>query len=398
MAKMTVRDIEVKGKRVLCRVDFNVPLDDQRRITDDARIRESMPTIRHILDHGGRLILVAHFGRPKGKVNDAMRLTPVAKHLSGLLGKEVPLVDPFVAGGWEKAEAASKSLRDGEAMMLENIRFDPGEEKGDDGLAQRLAKLADVYVNDAFGAAHRAHVSTTTVAKHLQPAVAGLLMEKELKYLGQLLADPERPFLAIIGGAKISSKIGVLESLLQRVDQLLLGGAMAYTFFKAKGLNIGNSLFEAEFMDTAKKLLDKWGGKIVLPVDTVYADAVSENAKVITYLVEEVPEKCEMQGLDIGPETISVMEDAIMTSKTIFWNGPLGVFEVERFAEGTNQVARFIVESGATSIVGGGESAAAVREAGFAGQVTHISTGGGASLEFVEGKELPGVAALTEKR
>lgn len=395
MAKMTVRDIDVRGKRVLCRVDFNVPLEGGR-ISDDSRIQESMPTINHIVGNGGRLILVAHFGRPKGKVSDEMRLTPVAARLGEILGRAVRLFDPF-AEGWDQAEAASRALADGDVMMLENIRFHPGEEKGDEDLARSLARLGDVYVNDAFGAAHRAHSSTATVAKHVQPAVAGFLMEKELKFLGEALANPERPFIAIIGGSKISTKFGVLDALLGKVDRLLIGGGMAYTFFKAKGFAIGKSICEDDQIEAAKALMAKAGDKLMLPVDTVYADEFSDDAKVITYPVDEVPSNCEMQGLDIGPETISLMEDCIMTSKTIFWNGPLGVFELERFAEGTEQVGRFIVESGATSIVGGGESAAACRKYGFAGEITHISTGGGASLEFIEGRRLPGVEALTDK-
>ncbi|MBN1476517.1 phosphoglycerate kinase [Candidatus Sumerlaeota bacterium] len=395
MAKMTVQDIDVRGKRVLMRVDFNVPLDKETlEITDDSRITAALPTIQHVLGGGGRLILVSHLGRPKGQVKDEMRLTPVAKRLSELLAKEVKIVDPF-ADGWDAATAASKALAEGDAMLLENIRFDIGEEKGSEELAQRLAALGDVYVNDAFGTAHRAHASTTLVARILQPAVAGFLMEKELKFLGEALDDPKRPFVAIIGGAKVSTKMGVLEALLAKVDRLIIGGGMAYTFYRAKGWEIGKSLVEEDFIDEARRVMEKAGDKLVLPVDTVVADAFSEEANVKTVPSNAIPEKWE--GLDIGPETISIIEDIVMAAGTVVWNGPLGVFEMERFAEGTEQVGRFIAESHAISVIGGGDSAAAIKKFGLTDEVTHVSTGGGASLEFLEGKELPGVAALTDR-
>jgi phosphoglycerate kinase len=395
MAKMTVQDIDVRGKRVLMRVDFNVPLNKETlEITDDSRIAAALPTIQHVLDGGGRLVLVSHLGRPKGEVKDAMRLTPVAKRLSELLAKQVKLLDPF-ADGWDAATAASNALAEGEAMLLENIRFDIGEEKGSEELAQKLAALGDVYVNDAFGTAHRAHASTTLVARILQPAVAGFLMEKELKFLGEALAEPKRPFVAIIGGAKVSTKIGVLEALIDKVDTLIIGGGMAYTFYRAKGWEIGKSLLEEELIGEAKRVMDKAGDKLVLPVDTVVADDFSENANVKTVPSNAIPEGWE--GLDVGPETISAIEDIVMSAGTVVWNGPLGVFEMERFAEGTEQVGRFIAESDAISIIGGGDSAAAIKKFGMSDDVTHVSTGGGASLEFIEGKELPGVAALTDR-
>lgn len=393
MNKLSVRDIDVKGKRVFCRVDFNVPLEEGR-ITDDTRIKAAVPTIQYLAERGAKVILASHLGRPKGQVVDELRLTPVAERLSKLLGKTVEKADEAVGN-----EVVSKvsHLQEGEILLLENVRFYPGEEQNDDGLAHSFANLADVYVNDAFGTAHRAHASTAGIAKYL-PAVAGLLMEKELETLGQALSNPERPFTAIIGGAKVRDKIGVIDHLMDKVDNLIIGGGLAYTFLKAKGLEIGKSILEPDKVDLAKQFMEKaekQGVNFYMPLDVVVADEFSPNARTETADVENIPG--DLEGLDIGPKTRGAYAEVINKSKLVIWNGPMGVFEFDKFAEGTNAVARAMAEADATTIIGGGDSAAAVEKAGLANKMSHISTGGGASLEFMEGKELPGVVALNDR-
>ena len=391
MNKQTVRDVDVKGKRVLVRVDFNVPLKDGA-VTDDRRIRAALPTIQYLLDQGAAVVLMSHLGRPKGEPKPEFRMDPVADQLSELLGRPVTKLDDCVGVEVETAVAAMKP---GDVILLENTRFKSGETKNDAALAEGLARLGDLFVNDAFGAAHRAHASTTGVAQHL-PAVAGLLMEKELNYLGRALADPERPFLAVLGGAKISDKIGVIQNLLSIVDSLLIGGGMANTFFKAQGLDVGDSLVEDEALDTARELLELAGDRLVLPVDCVVADRFDAEAEAQVVPVDQVPAGWRI--LDIGPASIAHFSNRLAAAKTVVWNGPMGVFEFPRFAEGTFAVARALAGlEDATTIIGGGDSAAAVEGSGLAGEMSHISTGGGASLEFLEGKELPGVAALMDK-
>ncbi|HET8521888.1 MAG TPA: phosphoglycerate kinase [Thermomicrobiales bacterium] len=390
MQKQTVRDAEVAGKRVLVRVDFNVPMQDGT-ITDDTRIRASLPTIRYLLDHDAAVILVSHLGRPKGKPNDAMRLAPVAERLSELLERPVETVSTVVG---PDAKAAAQSLQPGQVLLLENVRFEPGEEKNDPALARELAALADVYVNDAFGAAHRAHASTVGVAADL-PAYAGLLMETELNSLARLLDNPERPFVAILGGAKVSDKIGVIGNLLDRVNTIVVGGGMANTFLLAQGRPIGQSLAERDFADQARDLLDQAeekGVTFLLPVDVVVAHSLDDQPQTVS--VDAVAPDVAIY--DIGPVTTSEFGRAISFARTIFWNGPMGVFERPAFAEGTKAIAEAVATSGAFSVVGGGDSVAAIEQLGLAGEISHISTGGGASLEFVEGKELPGVAALRD--
>ncbi len=391
MDKKTVRDIEVQGKCVLMRGDFNVPLKDGV-VTDDRRIVAALPTIQYVLDHGAAVVLMSHLGRPKGEPSPEFGLRPVSKRLSELLGRPATQLDDCVGA---EVETAVASMKPGDVVMLENTRFKAGERKNDPDLAASLARLGDIYVNDAFGSAHRAHASTEGVA-HLLPAVAGLLMEKELVYLGKTLASPERPFMAILGGAKISDKIGVIENLLSQVDSLLIGGGMANTFFKAQGLNVGDSLVEDDALDTARELLQSAGDKLMLPVDCVVADRFDADAESRDVPVNEVPDGWSI--LDIGPATVILFSDRLMVAKTVVWNGPMGVFEFPRFAGGTFAIARVLAGlSGATTIVGGGDSAAAVERSGLADKMSHISTGGGASLEFLEGKELPGVAALLDK-
>ncbi len=391
MNKRTVRDIHWSGKRALVRCDFNVPLDDSGRITDDRRIQAALPTIRFLLEQGAVVVLCSHLGRPKGKVVEDLRLTPVAERLGQLLGVTVNKMD-MVAGA--AVTAAVAKAKPGDVVLLENTRFEAGEEKNDPALAEALAALADVFVNDAFGTAHRAHASTAGVAKHL-PAVAGFLMEKEIDFLGAAIEDPERPFVAILGGAKISDKIGVIENLLTKADRLLIGGGMANTFFKAQGYELGDSLVEDESVATAADLLGKAGGKLVLPVDVVVADAFSADAARKTVAGDAVETGWRI--LDVGPKTVELFAQSLSDAKTVVWNGPMGVFEMEPFAQGTFGVARALANSTATSIVGGGDSAAAVEQAGLADKITHISTGGGASLEFLEGKALPGVAVLQDR-
>jgi len=398
MKKKTVRDLsdaQLKGKRALVRVDFNVPLDDACRITDDTRIRAAIPTIRFLLDRGARVVLLSHLGRPKAKPESKYSLGPVAVRLQELLGVPVTFVEST-----DTDEALQATLRadESQVILLENTRFLGGEEKNDERLARGLAMLGDVYVNDAFGAAHRAHASTEGIAHHLHPAVAGLLMEKELDYLGKALTDPARPFVAIMGGSKISGKIDVIESLLPKVDRMLIGGAMACTFFRAMGLEVGKSLVEADRVEMAAALLGRAKDKIVLPVDAIVAPSIDEPAKAHAVKREAIPPSEAMY--DIGPESIRLFMQEIMKAKTILWNGPMGVFEKAPFDAATNAISKALANAtrrGATTIVGGGDSAAAVAELGLESQMSHVSTGGGASLEFLEGRTLPGVAALDDK-
>jgi phosphoglycerate kinase len=390
VAKKTVRDIAVKGKCVLVRVDFNVPLENGE-VADDTRIRAVLPTIRYLLDRGAAVILMSHLGRPKGLVQEDLRLDPVGRRLSELLGQEVAKVDDCVG---PEVERATKSLQPGQVLLLENLRFHPQEEENDQGFARQLASLADVYVNDAFGTAHRAHASTTGVTEYL-PSVAGLLMERELQVLGDALANPTRPFVAVLGGAKVSDKIGVIRNLLSKVDLLLVGGGMANTFLKAQGHQVGESLVEDDSLALAKDILAQAGGKLVLPVDVVVADAFADDANSQTVGVEHVPPGWRI--LDIGPRTVGLFEDRLRSAGTVVWNGPMGVFEFPRFAAGTIALASSLASAPATTIVGGGDSIAALQQAGLAEKMTHVSTGGGASLEFLEGKVLPGVEALEDR-
>ena len=390
MNKKTVRDIDIKGKRVLMRVDFNVPMQDGK-VTDDKRIRASLPTIKYVLDQGASLILMSHLGRPKGGPDPEFSLHPAADVLSSLLGIPVKMAPDPVG---PEVEKMAKELKPGEVLMLENTRFHPGEEKNDLGLARQWAALADVYVNDAFGSAHRAHASTEGVARFL-PAVSGFLMEQELEYLGRAVLNPEHPYVAILGGAKISDKISVVETLLSKADKLIIGGGMANTFLAAKGYNMQDSLVESASIETAKSILDKSDDKLLLPVDAVIADKLDAEANTQVVDVDKIPPGWRM--MDIGPKSIEVFKDALKGAKLIVWNGPMGVFEMPKFAQGTFAIAKILADSGATTVIGGGDSASAVKKAGVAKQMTHVSTGGGASLEFLEGKELPGVAALMDK-
>ena len=392
MNKRSVRDLDAQGKRVLVRVDFNVPVKDGE-VTDDTRIRRALPTIQHLLSEGARPALISHLGRPKGEPDPKYAMGPVAKRLEELLRGPVTKLD--AATGPEVGNALDES--DGGVVLLENSRFYPGETKNDAGFAEELAEPFDLYVNDAFGAAHRAHATTVGVAERL-PSAAGLLMEAEIDYLDGVLSDPERPFVAILGGAKVSDKLGVIESLLGVADSLLIGGAMCFTFFKAKGYEIGDSLVEDDYLEEAKRLMGAAGERLVLPVDVVVADAMEEGAETETVPVDSIP--AGKMGLDIGPESVEAFRTQISGAKTIFWNGPMGVFEIDAFAKGTEGVAGAVAEAsggGATSVIGGGDSVAAVNKLGLDDQMSHISTGGGASLEYVEGKELPGVAVLPEK-
>jgi phosphoglycerate kinase len=388
--KKTIRDIDVKGKRVLVRVDFNVPIKEGV-VGDDTRIRAALPTLEYLLENGAALILCSHLGRPKGEAKPEFSLRPVAKHLGELLDKPVAFAEDCIG---PKAEEAAKALKPGDVLLLENTRFHAGETKNDLDMAKQLAGLADVYVNDAFGSAHRAHSSTEGVAQYL-PAVAGFLLEKEIKYLGQAVADPERPFVAILGGAKISDKIGVIKNLLTKADSILIGGGMANTFFKAEGYPVADSLVEDEALDTAKEILASAGTKFRLPVDVVIADKFEADAAHKTMPTGPIPEGWRI--LDIGPESVTHFSKIIKDAKTVVWNGPMGVFEFPEFAKGTFAIAQAAAESGAVTIVGGGESVAAVKQSGLADKITHISTGGGASLEMLEGLTLPGVAALQDK-
>ncbi|MBD0311966.1 MAG: phosphoglycerate kinase [Microcoleus sp. T3-bin5] len=398
MTKKTVANLsasDLSGKRVLVRADFNVPLDNGS-ITDDTRIRAALPTIQDLASKGAKVILCSHFGRPKG-VTEKLRLTPVAVRLSELLGKEVKKTDDCIG---DEVAATVAAMQDGDVLLLENVRFYPEEEANDPEFAKKLASVADLYVNDAFGTAHRAHASTEGVTKYLSPSVAGFLMEKELQYLGSAIDNPQRPLAAIIGGSKVSSKIGVIEKLLEKCDKLLLGGGMVFTFYKARGLNVGKSLVEDDKLELAKSLEAKAkerGVTFLLPTDVVVADKFAADANTQTVPVESIPEG--WMGLDIGPDSVKTFQDALADCKTVIWNGPMGVFEIEKFAAGTEGIARSLAgltETGTTTIIGGGDSVAAVEQLNLGEQMSHISTGGGASLELLEGKELPGVAALDE--
>ena len=388
--KKSVTDIDVKGKRVLVRVDYNDPIKDGK-VGDDTRIRAAMPTLNYLLEHGAAVILCSHLGRPKGGPDPKYSLRPVAEYLSQMMGKPVAFAEDCVG---PVAEAAARVLKPGDVLLLENTRFHPEEEKNDLELAKKMAALADVYVNDAFGSAHRAHASTEGVARFL-PAVAGFLLEKEIKYLGQAIADPKRPFIAILGGAKISDKIGVIKNLLTKADQVLIGGGMANTFFKAQGYPVADSLVEDEALETARELLQTGSARLRLPVDMVLADKFDAEAKSETLPTGPVPDGWRI--LDIGPKTVEAYSKAIAGAGTVVWNGPMGVFEFPRFAEGTYGIAKAVAGSAAVSIIGGGESVAAIQQSGLAGKITHISTGGGASLEMLEGLILPGLAALQDK-
>ena len=397
--KLAVSDLEVKGKRVLVRVDFNVPLDKKSgAIRDDTRIRASLPTIQHLVSKGARVVLMSHLGRPDGKVVPAMSLAPCAQRLSELLKKPVAMAKDCIG---PEVEAQAEALQDGDILLLENLRYHPEEEANEAGFAKQLASLGELYVNDAFGTAHRAHASTEGVTRFLSPCAAGLLMLKEIEYLGKALESPERPFVAILGGAKISGKIDVIENLLDKVDTLLIGGGMMYTFYKAKGFEVGKSLLEAEKVELARSVMEEAkekGRRFVLPVDVLVSDSLEPTAQTKVVAATAIPE--DWYGVDIGPESIKAFSVEIQKAKTVVWNGPLGIFETEAFAQGTLAIAQALAEAtqkDVTTIVGGGDSAAAVAQAGLEDQVSHVSTGGGASLEFLEGKTLPGVAALTNK-
>jgi len=396
MPKLSIRDLELKGKRVFVRVDFNVPMNEAGEITDDTRVRASLPTIQWALERGARLVLASHFGRPKGKPNPKMSLRPVAARLSQLLSKPVGFAPDCIG---PEVEKLVNGLKDGEVLLLENLRFHAEEEKNDPEFSRSLAALAQLYVNDAFGSAHRAHASTAGITKFLSPAAAGMLMERELEYLGKAVGNPERPYTAIIGGAKVSGKIDLIEALMRYADSVLIGGAMAYTFLKAQGVPVGRSMVEEDKVDLAKGLLDfaeRRTIKLLLPKDHVVADKV--DAAAATEVVNGRAIPAEKIGVDIGPATIAEYTHDIATAKTIVWNGPMGVFEIDPFAAGTLAIAHAVANSSAVSIVGGGDSVAAVAKAGVEAKINHISTGGGATLEFLSGMQLPGVEALTEKK
>ena len=394
MNKKTLKDIDVKGKRVFCRVDFNVPMKDGK-VTDETRIRAAIPTIQYLVEQGAKVILASHLGRPKGEVVEELRLNAVAERLQALLGKDVAKADEAFG---EEVKKTIDGMSEGDVLVLENVRFYPGEEKNDPELAKAFAELADVYVNDAFGAAHRAHASTEGIAQHI-PAVTGFLMEKELDVLSKALSNPERPFTAIVGGAKVKDKIGVIDHLLDKVDNLIIGGGLSYTFIKALGHEVGKSLLEEDKIELAKSFMEKAkknGVNFYMPVDVVVADDFSNDANIQVVSIEDIPS--DWEGLDAGPKTREIYADVIKNSKLVIWNGPMGVFELDAFANGTKAVAEALAEATDTySVIGGGDSAAAVEKFNLADKMSHISTGGGASLEFMEGKELPGVVALNDK-
>jgi phosphoglycerate kinase len=394
MAKQTVDRLKVTGKRVFVRVDFNVPLNEKCEITDDTRIRESLPTIKFLVAHGARVILASHLGRPKSGPQDDLRLTPCASRLGELLAKPVAMAPDCIGPEVEKMAAG---MKDGDVLMLENVRFHKGEEKNDPELSKKMARLADMYVMDAFGSAHRAHCSTAGITDFLRPAAAGFLVQKELKYLGEALEKPQRPLVALLGGAKVSTKIDVIRSLMAKVDSLLICGGMTYTLLKAKGLEIGKSIFEEATLETSKQILAeaaKAHARMILPVDCLVADKFEADAATKVVNIEAIP--ADWQAVDIGPATIALFRREIDKAKTIVWNGPPGVFEIDAFAKGTKEIAAALAASPATTIIGGGDTAAAVAKYGLTGKMDHVSTGGGASLEFLEGKALPGIAALDD--
>ena len=394
MNKKTIRDIDLKGKKVLVRCDFNVPMDENQNITDNRRIVAAIPTIKYLLENNCAIILCSHLGRPKGEFKPEFSLKPVAKELSRLLDIDVKMAKDVIG---EDAKKLASNLQQGEIMLLENVRFHREETDNDENFAKELASLAEIFVNDAFGAAHRAHASTAGVAKFL-PAVSGFLIEKELNFLGNAITNPERPFVAILGGAKVSDKIGVIDSLLEKVDTLMIGGGMAYTFFKAQGYNVGNSICEEDKLDLAKEAMEKAkakGVKLLLPIDTKIGKEFKPDTESKTVAWTEIPDGWE--GFDIGEKTIEMFAEELQTAKTVIWNGPLGLFEFDQFAIGTNAIAKILADLDATTIIGGGDSAAAIEKLGIGDKFTHISTGGGASLEFLEGKKLPGIEALQDK-
>ena len=394
MNKKTVKDVDLKGKKVFVRCDFNVPMDENQNITDNTRIKAALPTIKYLLEQNCKIILASHLGRPKGEVKPEFSLKPVAKELSKLLGKEVIMANDVIG---EDATTKAANLKNGEIMLLENVRFHREETDNDPEFAKKLASMAEIFVNDAFGTAHRAHASTTGIADYI-PGVAGFLIEKELKFLGNAINNPERPFVALLGGAKVSDKIGVIDSLLDKVDTLMIGGGMAYTFFKAQGYNVGNSLCEVEKTGLALEAMEKAkakGVKLLLPIDTKVGKEFKPDTESKTVAWTEIPDGWE--GFDIGEKTIEMFKNELQSAKTVIWNGPLGLFEFDQFAIGTNEIAKTLADLDATTIIGGGDSAAAVTKAGLADKMTHISTGGGASLEFLEGKKLPGIECLQDK-
>ena len=398
MSKLTIDDIQLEGKNVFVRVDFNVPLDENQNITDDLRIRAALPTIKKIISSGGQAVLSSHLGRPKGERKEEFSLRPIAKHLSSLLNQQVLFADDCIG---DKVNEMKQDLKNGEVLLLENVRFHPGETKNDDDFARELAKNCDVYVNDAFGSAHRAHASTHGITKYFDQCAAGYLMQKELEFLGKALENPQRPFVAILGGAKISGKIDVIKNLLGKTDALIIGGGMVFTFYKAQGIEIGKSILEEDRIDLAKEILaevEKSDTQFKLPVDVMVADEFKEGANTKIVTVNEIPS--DWMGVDIGEKTISAFKKILSDARTIVWNGPMGVFEIPEFAKGTKAIARYLAElttKGATTIVGGGDSAAAIKKFGLEGKLSHVSTGGGASLVFLEGKNLPGVEVLTNK-
>lgn len=399
MNKLSIDQVDLKGKKVLVRVDFNVPLDENLKITDDIRISSALPTIKKIMKEGGKTILMSHLGRPKGAPNPKYSLKPAAVRLSELLGMDVKFAPDCVG---DQVKAIVNAMKDGEVLLLENLRFYAEEEKNNPDFAKKLADLGDVYINDAFGSAHRAHASTEGVTKHIKVNASGYLMQKELEYLGKAISNPERPYCAILGGAKISGKIDVIQNLFSKVDTLIIGGGMAYTFYKAMGHEIGTSLLEEDKISLAKEILEKAKNSkvnFILPVDVVIAPEFNNDSPSEVVSIDKIPSS--KMGLDIGPKTIELFRSEVLKSKTVIWNGPMGVFEFDNFAKGTNSIAQALVEAtkkGATTIIGGGDSAAAIKKAGLDEQVSHVSTGGGASLEFLEGKALPGVAALNDAK